>query len=222
MNKYYLIITLFFLIISMKCCSQQNNCYQRVLRSSLKNKIPKSVCISKNYLIRDIKSLKDLNNDGLEDFVFTYAKENIKDSDTLFVGIYTQKNDSTYVFKKKLGNLYPMFLKNYNSDIYLKKGDTEELLSYSGNYPLNKLEFSMKEIIIDFEIGAGETMELHFVYKHEKDNWFLEWGVYESRLTKVEEEILGENNGFVPVKEMINYNEEEQIPIDKFNYFDWL
>ena len=51
-----------------------------------------------------------------------------------------------------------------------------------------------------------------------EDNWFLEWALYESKLTKIEEDILGPDNDFSPVKERILYEKEEQITIDKFNW----
>jgi len=223
MNKYKFLTSFFILLITVKCSSQEINCNQKVYRSSLKIKIPKSVCIPENYHIREILSQKDINNDSLKDFVFTYSKLKINDTDTLFVGVYTQKRDSTYIFKKKSGNLYPMFLEDYDSDIYINKSDeTKELFSYSGNYPLNKLEFLENEIVIDFGIGEGETMELHFVYRKKESNWFLEWGIYESKLTKTEEEILGEKNNFISSKEKKYYEKSEQISIDEFNYFDWL
>lgn len=216
-------MTIFFMLVNLKCYSQQSNCNQEVYRNNLRDKIPKSVCIPKNHLIRDIISQEDLNNDGLEDFVITHSKSKIKDTDTLFVSIYSQKIDSIYTFKKKLGNLYPMFLDDYDSDIYITKSENvKELVSYSGNYPLNKLEFLKNKIVINFEIAEGETMELYFVYRKEEDNWFLKWGIYESKLTRTEQEILGDDNDFVPVKQKIYYKKNEQISIDSFNYFNWI
>lgn len=134
--------------------------------------------------------------------------------------------DSTYVLKKTLGNLYPIILDDYNSDIYIKDSlPSMFMTSYDGIYPFEKLEFLEKEIMLKINIGAGETMTLHFVYRTEEDNWFLEWTDYSGELTKQAEELLradGVLNEFKPTTEKIYYSNEEQIPIDEFDYFDWI
>lgn len=226
MKIYKLLVIVSLIFLSSKCCSQKENCNQQVRTKWLKNKIPNSVCIPVNQYIREIKSRKDLNKDGLNDFVITHSKINIKDRDTLFVSIYTQNADSTFILKKTLGNLYPIILSDYNSDLYLKDSISGTFVtSYNGIYPLEKLEFLEEEVILKIIIGAGETMTFHFIYRKTEDNWLLEWAEYRGELTRQAEELLradGVLNDFEPKIDKIYYKKEEQITIDEFDYFDWI
>jgi len=217
---------IYLLFLSSKCCSQEESCNQQVRTKWLKNKIPNSVCIPKNQHIREIKSDNDINKDELNDFIITHSKINIKDRDTLFVSIYTQNADSTFLLKKTLGNLYPIILNDYSSDIYIKDSISGVFVtSYNGIYPLEKLEFLKEEVILKINVGAGETITFHFIYRKAEDNWFLECAEYRGGLTRQAEELLradGVLNEFKPTIKRIDFEKEEQIPIDDFNYFDWI
>ncbi|GAB4514889.1 MAG: hypothetical protein Tsb004_23400 [Allomuricauda sp.] len=219
-------ILISLLFLSCKCQSQEEKCNQRVRFKSLEGEIPSSICIAKNHYIREIVSKKDINNDGLNDFVLSHSKINVIDGDSLFVSIYTQKSDSSYILKKTLGNLYPVFLDDYRKQFYIKNSSLNEIeVSYSGMYPFEKLEFLKNEILLKIEVGAAETMELHFVYRKEEDNWFMEWAEYYAGLTRQAEELLREDgilDEFKPTTERIDFEKEEQRPIDEFDYFDWI
>lgn len=226
MKTYKLLVIITLIFFSSSCCSQEEKCNQQVSTKWLKNKIPNSVCIPNNQHIREIKSKKDINKDKLNDFIITHSKINAKDRDTLFVSIYTQNTDSTYSLKKTLGNLYPIILNDYNSDLYINDSLSGVFVTgYNGIYPLKKLEFLEEEVVLKINIGAGETMVFHFIYRNTEDNWFLEWAEYRGELTRQAEELLradGVLNEFKPTIEKIYYSNEEQIPIDEFDYFDWI
>ena len=220
------LIIIVFAFIYANCCNQEEKCNQRVYTKWLKNKIPSSICIDKNHHIKEILSQEDIDGDGLNDFIISHSKVNTKDKDTLFVSLCTQKKDSTYLLKKTLGNLYPIILDDYGVHIYITDTiSNKRLVSYHGMYPFEKLEFLKTEIVLKIEVGAGETMEFHFTYRKDDDNWFLEWAEYYGGLTRQAEELLradGVLNDFKPTIKRIDFQKEEQIRIDDFNYFDWL
>lgn len=199
------------LIFSEIVNGQNYDCNQAFIGGKLKEPIPKDVCIPMNFHIREIKKSVDLNLDGLKDYIFSFSKVNIADGDTMFVAVYIMQADSSYVLLKRFDNLYPIVFRDYSLSYNIKDSLLNELQGmYSGFYPLISIKFLEGEIQIKLKQGFQEFHTLHFLYNKENGNWYL-----------TESEMLfGYEENKEPVK--ITYKVGEQLPIDKFNFFDWL
>lgn len=197
------------LFISYYIFGQKPECNQ--LTTGGKRKVPKDVCIPNGYNIREIFECGDLNLDGLNDYAFTYTKIKPKDGDTTFVSIYYATSDSTYVLKKVYSNLYPIIFMRYDLSYTIKDSLLNEIQGkYSGNYPLNWIEFLDGKIKMSIIQAYNESLVLHFTYNKAKDDWLL-----------TETEFNVEYDGQIKTTKK-QYQGEEQISINDFNYFDWL
>src|SRR6218665_329830 len=77
--------------------AQHTDCNRAVWFNRFTNLLPKEVCIPKgNYHITHVYERADINEDGLEDFIFDWNKKTLQDGDTLYVTIYAQNRDSTF------------------------------------------------------------------------------------------------------------------------------
>jgi hypothetical protein len=175
-----------------------------------KGPLPQEVCIPEDFVVSYIYTPVDVNNDGLNDLILDYNKENLINGDTIFVAIYFQQNDSSFHLAKTLSNLYPISFNEYSYQEYKKLTDPtlKSILSrYNCSYPLTGINFSKGEISIEFKTDAVYSITLFFRYDMKQETWVL-------KKKETYANGLGETT-------LTDVNEKEQYPIEDFDYFDW-
>jgi hypothetical protein len=179
--KTQIIFTL--IIASLTTCLYANkdeldtNCNRTVGSDWLAKDLPKEICIPNGYLISYHRNRypTDVNEDGLNDYIFSWNKYPISDGDTVFISIYFQQPDSSYKYFTTFDNLYPI---QFRSSTYRQVKD-ERLkhifFIYSG-YPMKELTFNNDKIIInliDGSAGSHAGLILTYQFNKERNDWFL-------------------------------------------------
>jgi len=153
----------------------QDDCNKSVLFPRFNEILPKEVCIPNEYVISFL-DFEDLNEDDKKDCIISYWKKNEfrKDGDTTFYRIYLQMPDSTFVLKKTLSNLEPLYFKSYSDDYEVKDSMLRELhfyYSYGGGE--FDLTFKKNQIILLFDVAAMTGVKVMFQWSSEKEDWLL-------------------------------------------------
>jgi hypothetical protein len=151
-------------------------CNRSVKIDSYLKKMPKEVCLPKgNYQVTHIFEKTDINDDGLEDFIFKYSKNPLMDGDTSYVSVYTQNSDSAFTFFCTFDNLYPLYFQWYNS-LYKPKDERLQLIykRYDNEYLLVNLEFIKDRIIITRQYDATDRLIITYKYDKKLKNWIYE------------------------------------------------
>lgn len=205
------LIVLMSILMGLGCKGQTTStpCNKKTKYESRKA-IPQVVCIPNGYVIAYIDKPADLNNDGLNDFICSYQKEKLADGDSIFVAIYFQRNDSSYYLAKTLPNIYPIFFEDYSIERY--KRLTPRLKKIMDKYdegdPLYEMNFKKGQIELELTIDALMTYTLVFNYDAKLNTWILK-----KRISYV---------GYKNETTEYDIEPEKQIPIEKFDYMDWL
>lgn len=195
-------------LITMASCGQDVKCNKTVEYAFLAKKIPKEVCLPEGHQITRLYKNTDVNNDGFKDLIFDWSKINLKDGDTLYISIYNQLKDSTFVLFRTFSNLKPLYFKRYNFEYQVKDSMLNEIKSrYNEQIPPYRLEFKNDIIYMSFIIGAP-FVTLNQYYQYKKDTWYL-----------VKEEIWDESGEHIQKEKILDF---EQVKIDDFNYLNYL
>lgn len=139
-----LILSLFYIFIVVKTAFPQytHNAYLYDGKISYSYSLPDGISLPDSTFNIGIRfDYNDVNKDGLEDFVFSWDKINIKDGDTIFLSVYLQSPDTTFHLLKIFKNLYPMYFSSYDPHVKTGNKKLDSLKSkYAGVYPLLNLE----------------------------------------------------------------------------------
>ncbi|NDV45668.1 hypothetical protein D0T49_01205 [Paludibacter sp. 221] len=208
MKKQFLFL---ILLLSIAINNAQNvDCNQSVWMNRFKKLLPKDICIPQgNYHITRIYDTTDVNEDGLDDFIFKWNKNPLDDGDTTFVSVYIQNVDSTFSLLRTFSHLYPIYIREYSSYYYTPKDTTLILLQkkYEDMYPFRNLEFKKDVIILTIRSEAKEDLVLTYRFNLEKQNW-----LYEN--AELHDYALNE---ITP----IDLRDKVGPSIDNFTYFYW-
>jgi len=140
-NCWILLIVIFTYSCSL---GQEQRCYRILRFSHLKSKLDSSICIPKECQIIDIYTQVDLNNDGLDDKVVHWQPIKLVDGDSIYHSIYLGANGGKWIFFKQLGNLVPLYFRNYD---FASKTGNKLYDSIKSNYiypTLSEVEFQKK------------------------------------------------------------------------------
>ncbi|MEM4326149.1 MAG: hypothetical protein QXU40_02515 [Candidatus Pacearchaeota archaeon] len=201
----FIIILLHNIIVS----AQDTTCNRAVQVKSYEKELPKEVCIPQGYLISDIYEKTDINGDSLNDFIFDWNKNPLKDGDTIYVTIYLQNPDGTYKYFRTFNNLYPIYFKSYSLD-YIPQ-DTSLILihrKYENFYPLHRLKFEKDLIKITIRNDAETDIVVTYRFDKTINNW---------RFEKSEEYYFIDGT-----LDPINLSDKLGPTIDNFTYFYWI
>ncbi|PGH37825.1 MAG: hypothetical protein CRN43_18855, partial [Candidatus Nephrothrix sp. EaCA] len=137
--------------------AQHTDCNRAVWFNRFTNLLPKEVCIPKgNYHITRVYERADINEDGLEDFIFDWNKKTLQDGDTLYVTIYAQNQDSTFSHFRTFNNLYPIYFERYDTDYIPTSKKLRPLhKKYDDDYPFLELAFQKDVLQIKRKCDAS-------------------------------------------------------------------
>jgi hypothetical protein len=195
-------------------------CNRDVWIKGMGENMPEEVCIPHGYVLSHEYESIDINDDGLEDYIFKWRHLKLSDGDTLFVSIYTQTIDSTYMFFRTFDNLYPIFFQS-NTIEEVKDKHLKELFDIYNGDPLKTLTFDKDEIHISFyDYSGGLHAGIFLTYKYDKDknDWFL-------KKQKDWHDIADDTDGTLIWMDAIytDLGEPESYQsINDFNYLDWI
>jgi len=188
--------------------AQHTDCNRAVWFNRFTNLLPKEVCIPKgNYHITRVYERTDINEDGLEDFIFDWNKKTLQDGDTLYVTIYAQNQDSTFSHFRTFNNLYPINFERNNSGYTPPDKKLIPLYEKYRNVFLLKLTFEKGVIQI---IRTGEVKEnLIITYRYDKiiKNWRYEKTI--------------RYDYAIETKEPYDLSKKLGPTVDNFTYFIW-
>lgn len=208
-HAYNFIMITLLILNTIMSYAQDCICNRSVWIKSWEKELPKEVCIPLgNYHITQVYERVDVNDDGLNDFIFDWNRYPLKDGDTIYVTIYLQNQDGTYQYFRTFNNLYPIYFERYDLD-YIPK-DTS-LISihkkYENFYPLHGLKFDND--LIKTKIRNDAETDLVITYKFDKsiNNWRFE----KSEQYYFIDETL----------DSINLSDKLGPTIDNFTYFYW-
>ena len=189
--------------------AQHTDCNRAVWFNRFTNLLPKEVCIPKgNYHITQVHERTDINEDGLEDFIFEWNKNPLQDGDTLYVTIYAQNQDSTFSHFRTFNNLYPIYFERYDSEYNPPNKKLSPLhKKYNGEYPFLELTFE-KGIMQIIRIGQVKE-DLIITYRYDKNikNWRYEKTIRDDYALNI--------------KEPYDLSKKLGPTIDNFTYFIW-
>lgn len=152
-KSLFIILAIFFSFNTV--CAQNINCNSET-NSFNKNElklIPKEICLPKGYIIWSIGDSTDINGDGLKDFFMYWRKQELpKNGDTMYLSIYEQKKDKSFMLVRKFSNLDPI----YGSKIYLREYIFQDQL------------FKIK-----IEAAVREGGIFYYYYDNNIKNWVL-------------------------------------------------
>jgi hypothetical protein len=206
--KIYIIPQIVLLFLSSVILGQNIDCNRSVWINRFTKLLPKDICIPNgNYHITEVYNRVDLNEDGLEDFIFDWNRNPLQDGDTIYVTIYLQNPDSSFSNFRTFNNLYPINFKSYSFDYVPKEDKLKDIhKKYYGFDPL--IEINFDEGIIKITRKEDAEANLIITYKFDKsiNNW---------RYEKSEEYFLV-GGGY----KLIDLSEQLGPTIDNFTYFD--
>jgi hypothetical protein len=214
MNKKNLIldVTVFILMFYHSNAQKGGICNQFTdWNEKYKKLIPKDFCMPEGYRCYYFINNVDLTADGKNDLVIHWEKKKQVDGDTTFVSIYQKINDTTFVHKATLANLYALYFKEYELMYNPPKLLENAFLKLATVAPYFKLEFRKNLIWVELFTEAQAGVNLFFSYNIQKKNWFLSKEVYwfgdNLRVAREIRETKILKNG---------------ISIQEFNMFDYL
>ncbi len=196
------------LCLNIASVAQIVDCNRNVWFKGDEKKIPKEVCILKgDYRITQVYERGDINDDGLEDFIFDWNKNPLEDGDTIYVTIYTQNPDSTFSHFRTFDNLYPIYFKRYDFD-YIPKNEKLRKLhkKYFGHYPFLGITFEKGDITLTVHSDATTDYITTYSYDKSLKNWRYKKTIMYDFVSNTKE----------------NYDSSEQLGplINNFTYFE--
>lgn len=205
--KKYIIPQIVLSFLSCVTFAQNIDCNRSVWLNRFTKLLPKEVCIQNgNYHITEVYDKVDLNNDGLEDFIFDWNKDTLQDGDTIYVTIYIQNPDSSFSYFHTFNNLYPINFKSYSSDYEPNEDKLKDFQKkYYGFDPLIELTFEKGMIKITRKEDAEANLIITYKFDKSINNW---------RYEKSEEYFLVDG-GY----KTIDLLKELGPTIDNFTYF---
>ena len=147
-------------------------CNRNTVDKSLEKLIPKGICIPEGYFIFSIVNNFDFNKDKNADIAIRYGKYPIEVGDLVNYSIFEKVNDTTYLKKIELSNIFPPHIDN----LYTASQDTSSVAHFLlKKYPYDaKVVFANDTIKISHLIPDDYGKTYEFVYNKNKDNWYLE------------------------------------------------
>lgn len=241
-NNNILTLAIVFLITLQACHSQTddstNNCNRKTVDQSLANKLPKGICIPRDYSIDEIITDNDFDRDGREDIILRYAEYPLINGRTRYYAAYHTINDSTFTLVKELANILPPYLKN----LYAALSSADTLSSrLAKSYPYDLIvTFSKDTIKLSHLIPDYYGKTYAFVFN--TDNWYLEqvtyWigGIDERDIEQMSLSPLLVGQNTLEIKQVnrisidnfslvesrrIADSEEKDYFFEKYNLFEW-
>jgi hypothetical protein len=204
------LIQFVLLVLTTTACAQNKEvCNRSVWTKGDEKYLPNEVCIKRgDYHITQVYKRVDLNNDGLNDFVFDWNKNPLQNGDTIFVTVYIQNPDSTFKHFRTFNNLYPIYFKSYDRDYVIKDKSLAELhKKYQGENQLIELLFEPNLIKLRIKYEAKEDLLIQYSYDKKRKDWLLlKAELHDYALDKV-----------------LPFNQTDKIgpSIDRLNYLYW-
>jgi len=168
MKGSYLFLSIF---LAYSCSvAQDSKCNRKLRYNHLKAKLDSAICIPQGHQITRIYDA-DLNNDGYSDKAVRWQRIELSDGDTVFYSIYLRNRNDKLSLYGKMGNLEPLYFKNYESNTGNKFYDSIKLI-YS--YPtLSVVDFNSGTITTEFYTEATLLKKLFFTYSSKEKTWIL-------------------------------------------------
>ncbi|MFL5730172.1 MAG: hypothetical protein ACJ75J_11860 [Cytophagaceae bacterium] len=155
---------------------QPNACNREVKIKKYEKILIKEVCIPTGYIIyyidTDARTI-DIDGDGLQDFIFDWAKKERAEGDTNFITAFRMNQDSTFSFLKTFKNILPLDLDSYDQPSQNSHYSKVWSECYGRTYPLKYLEFKNGIITLNITTEAISGLILEYKYSKEKNNWIL-------------------------------------------------